>query len=57
MFDEVRPADRAGAGRGRRTQGVTDSYELQQVIRRVVGGWVGGKLRRRPMIIPMVIDA
>ena len=38
-------------------RGVTDSYELQQVIRRTVGGWVGGKLRRRPMIIPMVIDA
>jgi ribonuclease J len=37
--------------------GVTDTYELQQVIRRVVGKWVGGKLRRRPMIIPVVIEA
>jgi len=36
---------------------VTDSYQLQQVIRRTVGSWVGGKLRRRPMIIPIVIDA
>jgi ribonuclease J len=56
IFDQVRPriedaiADAA-------SRGVTDSYELQQVIRRTVGGWVGGKLRRRPMIIPMVIDA
>jgi ribonuclease J len=37
--------------------GVTDTYELQQVIRRVVCKWVGGKLRRRPMIIPVVIEA
>jgi ribonuclease J len=37
--------------------GVSDSYQLQQVIRRAVGGWVGGKIRRRPMIIPIVIEA
>jgi ribonuclease J len=37
--------------------GVRDIYELQQVVRRVVGKWVGGKLRRRPMIIPVVIAA
>jgi ribonuclease J len=37
--------------------GVNDSYQLQQVIRRAVGGWVGGKIRRRPMIIPIVIEA
>ena len=32
-------------------------YQLQQVIRRCVGGWMGRKIRRRPMIIPMVIEA
>ena len=37
--------------------GVTDSYQLQQVMRRAIGGWVGGKIRRRPMIIPVVIQA
>jgi ribonuclease J len=30
---------------------------LQQVVRRVVGRWVGGKLRRRPMINPVVVSA
>ncbi len=56
IFDQVRPRiEQAMAEAAAR--GVTDSYELQQVIRRTVGGWVGGKLRRRPMIIPMVIDA
>ncbi|WP_168581756.1 ribonuclease J [Gephyromycinifex aptenodytis] len=38
-------------------RGVTDSHQLQQVVRRTVGGYVGGKLRRRPMIIPVVIEA
>ncbi len=56
IFDQVRPRiEQAMAEAAAR--GVTDSYGLQQVIRRTVGGWVGGKLRRRPMIIPMVIDA
>ncbi len=40
-----------------RAKGVTDAHQLQQVIRRSVGSFVGGKLRRRPMIIPVVIDA
>ena len=39
------------------SNGVTDSYQLQQIIRRTVGSWLGGRLRRRPMIIPIVIDA
>jgi ribonuclease J len=56
VFDQVLPmleqalADAAG-------NGVTDSYQLQQIIRRTVGSWLGGRLRRRPMIIPIVIDA
>ncbi len=37
--------------------GTTDSYALQQVIRRTVGSWVGRKIKRRPMIIPIVIEA
>ncbi|HEX2705546.1 MAG TPA: ribonuclease J, partial [Candidatus Lustribacter sp.] len=37
--------------------GITDAYQLQQIIRRTIGTWVGGKIRRRPMIIPVVIEA
>ncbi|WP_374969802.1 ribonuclease J [Terrabacter sp. BE26] len=37
--------------------GVRDDQQLQQVIRRTVGSWVGGKIRRRPMIIPVVLQA
>jgi ribonuclease J len=38
-------------------EGTDDTYQLQQVIRRVVGRWVNRELRRRPMIIPVVIEA
>ena len=37
--------------------GNTDSYQLQQTVRRVVGRWVSNTHRRRPMIIPVVIEA
>jgi ribonuclease J len=38
-------------------EGVDDTYQLQQTIRRVLGRWVSGKHRRRPMIIPVVLEA
>jgi ribonuclease J len=38
-------------------EGVNDTYQLQQTIRRIVGRWVSNKHRRRPMIIPVVIEA
>ena len=37
--------------------GANDPYQLQQTIRRVVGRWVNRAHRRRPMIIPVVIEA
>ncbi len=37
-------------------EGVDDEYQLQQTIRRVVGRWVNKAHRRRPMIIPVVIQ-
>jgi ribonuclease J len=38
-------------------EGTTDTYQLQQTIRRVVGRWVSNAHRRRPMIIPVVVEA
>jgi ribonuclease J len=38
-------------------QGAHDTHQLQQVMRRVAGRWISRKLRRRPMIIPVVILA
>jgi len=56
IFDQVLPLlEQALADAA--SNGVADSYQLQQIIRRTVGSWLGGRLRRRPMIIPIVIDA
>ncbi len=37
--------------------GAVDTHQLQQVVRRVVGRWASNRLRRRPMIIPVVVEA
>ena len=37
--------------------GGVDTHGLQQVVRRVVGRWVNTRLRRRPMIMPVVVEA
>lgn len=37
--------------------GVVDVHDLQQRIRRVVGKWVNAQHRRKPMIVPVVIEA
>ena len=38
-------------------KGNQDAYSLQQVMRRTVGRFVGRRLKRRPMIVPVVIEA
>ena len=56
IFDQVRPKIEQALAEAT-GNGVTDSYQLEQVMRRALGSWVGGKIRRRPMIIPLVIQA
>ncbi|MGP5078202.1 ribonuclease J [Brachybacterium alimentarium] len=34
-----------------------DAHQLQQVMRRVIGRYVSQRLRRRPMIVPLVLEA
>ncbi|GEL45549.1 ribonuclease J [Cellulomonas hominis] len=56
VFDSILPEVTAAleeASRG----GATDTQQLQQVVRRVVGRWASNRLRRRPMIIPVVVEA
>lgn len=36
--------------------GNVDPEKLQQAMRRVVGRWAGRRLRRRPMIVPVVVE-
>jgi ribonuclease J len=56
VFDEVRPRI-TDAIASAVSDGMTDSLQLQQVVRRVVGRWVNESYRRRPMIIPLVVEA
>ena len=54
-FDPLRPLiEDALAEAGR--EGVTDIHQLQQLVRRTVGRWVNETYRRRPMIVPVVIE-
>jgi ribonuclease J len=36
--------------------GISDTHQLQQVVRRTVGRWVNDAYRRRPMIVPTVVE-
>lgn len=36
--------------------GDSDPYRLQQAMRRALGRWVARRLRRRPMIVPVVVE-
>lgn len=35
--------------------GVEDTFQLQQLVRRTIGRWVSNNFRRRPMILPIVV--
>lgn len=36
--------------------GNVDTYKMQQAARRALGRWVARRLRRRPMIVPVVVE-
>jgi len=38
------------------SEGIGDSRQLEQLVRRTVGKWVSDTYRRRPMIIPLVVE-
>ena len=56
IFQQVRPKIEQALAEAT-GKGVSDAQELEKVVRRAIGSWVGGKIRRRPMIIPVVIEA
>jgi ribonuclease J len=56
VFDSVKPKIAAALAEAAQS-GVRDTHALSQVVRRVIGRWVNQQLRRRPMIVPLVIEA
>ena len=56
VFEEILP-DVTEALSAALETGKADAYSLQQVMRRTLGRWIGRRLKRRPMIVPVVIEA
>ncbi len=56
VFEEVKPKISAALLEAAQN-GVRDQHALQQTVRRTVGTWVNRRLRRRPMLVPLVIEA
>lgn len=57
VFDDIIPKINAALEEAILAKPDHTAYQLQQVIRRVIGNWVSRKLRRKPMIIPVVLEA
>ena len=55
IFEQVLPAVQRTLNEAL-GEGITDTHQLGQLVRRVVGKWVGEKHRRRPMIVPLIIE-
>ncbi|MEO8907905.1 MAG: RNase J family beta-CASP ribonuclease, partial [Microbacteriaceae bacterium] len=56
VFDAVKPKIVAALAEAAQN-GVRDPHALSQIVRRTVGRWVNTSYRRRPMIVPLVIEA
>ncbi|HEX6365376.1 MAG TPA: ribonuclease J [Agromyces sp.] len=56
VFEEVKPKISSALLEAAQN-GVRDQHGLQQIVRRTVGTWVNRRLRRRPMLVPLVIEA
>ncbi|WP_349827650.1 ribonuclease J [Brevibacterium litoralis] len=54
VFDPIRPKI-TDAVQELLDDGVDSDHKLQQAIRRTLGRWISSKLRRKPMIVPMVV--
>ncbi len=54
-LDEVRPRLEEALARAA-ADGINDVHQLTQLVRRTAGRWVNENYRRRPMIIPVLIE-
>jgi ribonuclease J len=56
IFDDVKPQIIKALAEAA-SNGTRDTHAFSQVVRRTVGRWVNTQHRRRPMIVPVVIEA
>ena len=57
VFDDIKPKISTALAEAVMSNKDHTAHQLQQVVRRVVGTWVNRRYRRRPMIIPVVLEA
>ncbi|MHA7263365.1 ribonuclease J [Arthrobacter sp. TMN-37] len=57
VFDEITGRLNEALEEAVRSNKDHTTYQLQQVVRRIIGTWVNRRYRRRPMIIPVVLEA
>ncbi len=55
IFSTIRPEITQALERAL-SDGTTEAQQLQQIVRRVVGRWVSRTHRRRPMIVPVIVE-
>ncbi|CAB4594187.1 unannotated protein [freshwater metagenome] len=55
LFDEVKSRIEKALATAV-SEGINGTHQLSQIMRKTVGSWVGGEHRRRPMIVPVVIE-
>lgn len=55
IFSTIRPEITEALERAL-ADGTTEPQQLQQIVRRVVGRWVSRTHRRRPMIVPVIVE-
>ena len=55
MFDEVKMRIEKALAVAV-ADGNNGTHQLSQMVRKTIGGWVGGEHRRKPMIVPVVIE-
>ncbi|MGM7670178.1 ribonuclease J [Microbacterium sp. A93] len=56
VFDDVKPKIARALQEAVQSNADHTTHQLQQVVRRVIGTWVNRTLRRRPMIVPVVLE-
>jgi ribonuclease J len=55
MFDEVKMRIEKALAVAV-ADGNNGTHQLSQIVRKTIGGWVGGEHHRKPMIVPVVIE-
>jgi len=58
VFDEITPKITAALEDAlhRAPEKVHTVQQLQQIVRRTIGAWISRRLRRKPMIVPVVVE-